>query len=327
MGRVFPTIYSTLSPDALAAEVLPDYDIGAASCRLYLVNVSDTYVVKADGGDTYFFRVYRKSHRTRSEVCFELDMLNHLHCKGVPVSWPLPRRNGSLIHELAAPEGTRYGVLFSAALGQEPSYDDDPEEMASRYGQAVARMHNALDDFASEHTRFQIDLEHLIDGPLRRIQPLLARRPDDWTYVRDFAATVRRRISDAPHGALERGACHGDLQSLHAHLDDDGTMTFYDFDFCGVGYRAYDLAVFPWAARLNDKESIWWPPYLRGYRQERPLNDLDVEFVPIFICARHIWHMGLHAREAEGWGHGGMGDAYFDRRLDWLRALEADYLS
>jgi Ser/Thr protein kinase RdoA (MazF antagonist) len=256
-----------------------------------------------------------------------LDLLNHLYRQGVSVARPLPRPDGTFFRPLVAPEGRRHAVLFTEAEGHEPSYKEDPEGVAFAYGRAVAAIHNALESFDSSHTRFGSDLDHLIDTPLRYIEPFLAHRPDDWAYLRRFAETVRQRIVGLPATALEQGACHGDLQGFHAHISPDGTLTFYDFDFCGFGYRAYDLAVFRWSARLSEQEHVWWPPYLRGYRERRPVNDLDVEAVPLFICARHVWHMGLHTGNAQDWGHGDLGDAYFDRRLGWLRALEADYLT
>ena len=328
MSDCFPTTYSTLSTQALATDVLPDYGVGAvADCRFYSLGVNDTYVVETVQGGTYFLRVYRRGLRSLSDVGYELDVLNHLHRKGVAVARPLPRQDGSLIRELPAPEGTRYAVLFTEAEGKEPSYKQDPKGMAFKYGQAVARMHNALQDFTSQHVRLSADLDYLIHTPLKNIQPLLSHRADDWTYVQRFADTVRQRIVDLPIGALERGACHSDLQGFHAHIAPDGTMTFYDFDFCGYGYRAYDLAVFRWSARLDDQEDVWWEPYLRGYRGERSVNELDVRAVPLFICGRHVWHMGLHTANARSYGYGGLNDAYFDRRMAWLRDLEADYLT
>jgi Ser/Thr protein kinase RdoA (MazF antagonist) len=324
----FPVTYSTLSVQALVQDLLPDYGLGAiVNCRLYSVGVNDTYRIDTAANGAYFLRVYRAGLRSRSDIGYELDLLKHLHRHGVSVARPLPRRDGTYFCELVAPEGRRYTVLFIEAEGHEPSYDQDPEGMAHRYGRAVAGIHNALEDFSSPHARFGSDLDHLIDTPLRNIEPFLAHRPDDWAYLRHFAETVRRRIVGLPATALEQGACHGDLQGFHAHISPDGTLTFYDFDFCGFGYRAYDLAVFRWSARLSEQEQVWWPPYLRGYRERRPVNDLDIEAVPLFICARHIWHMGLHTGNAPDWGHGDLGDAYFDRRLGWLRALEADYLT
>jgi Ser/Thr protein kinase RdoA (MazF antagonist) len=192
-------------------------------------------------------------------------------------------------------------VLFTAVVGKEPSYDSDPESMAFKCGQAVARIHNAVQDFTSQHVRFSIDLDHLIDTSLRNIEPVLSYRTDDWAYVQQFAETVRQRILGLPSSALEQGVCHGDLQGFHAHIAKDGTVTFFDFDFCGFGYRTYDLAIFRWCATLKEQENVWWEPYLQGYREERHANGLDVQAIPLFVCARHIWHMGLHTGNASDW--------------------------
>lgn len=35
--------------------------------------------------------------------------------------------------------------------------------------------------------RFHIDLEHLIDKPLRNIRPFLSHRPHEWDYLQWFA--------------------------------------------------------------------------------------------------------------------------------------------
>jgi Ser/Thr protein kinase RdoA (MazF antagonist) len=327
MNDHFPVTYSTLSAQALATDLLPEYGLGAiANCKLHSTGVNDTYIVRTVGNVTYYLRVYRLGLRSRADVMYELDVLNHLHCKGVSVARPLPHQDGSFIRELLAPEGKRFTVLFTAALGQEPT-DEIAGRMAFEYGLAVAELHNALQDFTSQHTRFHADLNHLIDIPLKHIRPLLSRRVGDWSYVQRFAGAVRQRILELPGSTLEQGVCHGDLQGFHHHIAPDGTMTFFDFDFCGFGYRAYDLSVFRWSGRLVDEELSWWEPYLRGYREIRPVSDLDLQAIPLFVCARHIWHMGLHTANAHDWGYGGLGDKYFDQRLQWLRALEADYLA
>ncbi|MCX6093959.1 MAG: hypothetical protein NTY63_03945 [Candidatus Bipolaricaulota bacterium] len=128
-----------------------------------------------------------------------------------------------------------------------------------------------------------------------------------------------------PEAALERGACHGDLQCYHAHIDDAETLTFYDFDGGGFGFRAYDLVVFRWCARLENQEATRWEAFLSAYRAARHVTDLDVDAVPLFVCARHIWHMGVHAENASHWGYGGLSDEYYSRRIDALRSLADDY--
>ncbi len=328
MSETFPVIYSTLSPQALATEVLPDFGLDNISdCRLYSTGFNDTYKVKTGQGSTYYLRAYRLRWRTLADIQYELDVLNHLHHKGFPAARPVPREDGSFYCEVPAPEGTRYLALFTEAKGNEVSYGQEPEKIALEYGQAVARMHNALDDFSSPHKRFHIDIDHLIDKPLRNIEPFLAHRPDDWAYLQQLAGSVRQRILDLPASALEQGFCHGDLQGYHANATESGALTFFDFDCGGYGYRAYDLAVFRWCARREEQEDLRWEPFLRGYRERRPLNDLDVRAIPLFVFTRYLWHMGVHTQNSPDWGFGPLNDEYFDGRLKQLRQVEADYLT
>jgi Ser/Thr protein kinase RdoA (MazF antagonist) len=187
-------------------------------------------------------------------------------------------------------------------------------------------MHNALDDFSSPHARFHKDIEHFIDKPLGNIQPFLAHRPDDWAYLQKFAETLRQQIMALPAGALEQGVCHGDLQGYHANFARDGILTFFDFDCGGYGYRAYDLAVFLWCCRLEKAVDARWKPFLNAYRETRGVQDLDVQAVPLFVCARYLWHMGVHTQNAPDWGCGWLNNAYFDQRIAQLKQAESDYL-
>jgi Ser/Thr protein kinase RdoA (MazF antagonist) len=328
METTFPVTNSTLSVVDLAMDVVPAFGVGSvAECKFFSFGINDTYRVRTRADEIYFMRVYRAGLRSRSDVSYELEMLNHLHKKGVGVAHPLPTRSGSYFLDLPAPEGTRFAALFTLAPGKEPSYDEQPQILAEKYGRAVAKIHNALDDFPGPSRRAGPDLDHLIDTPLKHIEPFLAEQPEMWEYIRQFSARLRKRILECPADTLELGACHGDLQGYHAHIAENGSMTFYDFDFCGFGFRSYDLAVFRWCARLKDQEDIWWEPYLQGYCDERSIADVDLRAVPLFICARHIWHMGLHTANAHTWGCGDLNESYFSGRIKWLHDLERDYLS
>jgi Ser/Thr protein kinase RdoA (MazF antagonist) len=328
MTTTFPVIASTLSPQALASDILPGFGVGAvADCRYYSGGFNDTYRVKTVDGSTYYLRAYRPQWRTLADIQYELDVLIHLQRKGFPAARPMLYRDGQLFCAVPAPEGQRFLALFTEAPGPEISYDDEPAKMAQRYGQAVAQMHNALDDFSSPHPRFHKDIEHFIDRPLRNIEPFLAHRPDDWSYLQQFAETLRQRILSAPAAALEQGFCHGDLQGYHANVAPDGTLTFFDFDCGGYGFRAYDLAVFLWCCRLEDAVDVRWEPFLSSYRETRPIRELDLQAIPLFVCARYLWHMGVHTQNAPDWGIGFLHDGYFDNHLKRLRQADEDYLT
>ena len=327
MTEQFPVIASTLHPTALAIEILPGFGVGAVTeCKFFSGGFNDTYQVKTADEQTYYLRAYRPKWRTLADIQYELDVLNHLKNKGFPAAQPLTYRDDQFYCAVPAPEGTRYLALFTECSGPEISYEHEPETMAQHYGQAVAQMHNALDDFISPYPRFHKDLAHFIDMPLRNVEPFLAKRPTDWAYFQAFAEKVRRKILALPASELEMGFCHGDLQGYHAKVDEDGNLTFYDFDCGGYGYRSYDLAVFLWCCRLEDAIDVRWEPFLQGYQEARHLNHFDLQAVPLFVCCRYLWHMGVHAQNTPDWGIGFLNDEYFDGHLKRLRQAEEDYL-
>jgi Ser/Thr protein kinase RdoA (MazF antagonist) len=261
-----------------------------------------------------------------ADIQYELEVLEHLKQKGFPAARPVAYQDGQRFCAVPAPEGTRYLALFTEAPGPEISYAHEPEQVARRYGQAVAEMHNALDDFLSPYPRFSLDLDYFTVQPLRFVAPYLADRPTDWTYVQHFAETLRQRMLALPATALSQGFCHGDLQGYHANVGSDGTLTFFDFDCGGYGFRAYDLAVFLWCCRLEEATAVRWEPFLNSYRATRPLHELDKQTIPLFVCARYLWHIGVHAQNAPDWGYGFLDERYFDDHLKRLRQAEADYL-
>jgi Ser/Thr protein kinase RdoA (MazF antagonist) len=328
MSRVFPVLASILSPGALIREVLPGFAVGEISqCAFYSGGFNHTYRVRTVEGNTYWLRAYRMGWRTLEDIRYELDVLNHLKRKGFPAAQPVLYQDGQCFCAVAAPEGQRTVALFTEAPGQEVSYAHEPERVAARYGRAVAHMHSALEDFSSPHRRFHLDIAHFIDRPLHHIEPFLAHRPDDWAYVQQFAETLRQRLLSLPAGELEQGFCHGDLQGYHAKADSDGTLTFFDFDCGGYGFRAYDLAVFLWCCRLQDAVAVRWPSFLQAYRETRASGDFNVQAVPLFTCARYLWHMGVHTQNSPDWGIDFLNDEYFDTHLKRLRDAEADYLT
>jgi len=328
MKITFPVIQSVLSPKALAEDVESRFTIGEiAECTFYSGGFNHTYILKTSLNRVYYLRAYRQPWRTLEDIKYELDVLNHLNRQGFPAAQPIADKECNYHWSIFAPEGVRYAALFSEAPGPEISYEKKPKKTAYQYGQAVASMHNALENFSSTHKRFHKDIYHLIDKPLRYIEPFLSHRPDDWAYLQSFARKTRQGILDMPAGSLEMGFCHGDLQGYHANVDSDGTFTFFDFDCGGYGFRAYDLAVFLWCCRLDDAVDSRWEPYIRGYQETRTINSLDLKAVPFFVCARYIWHMGVHTQNAPDWGHGWLKDEYFDKRLKLLRRVETDYLT
>lgn len=327
MDQVFPVTHSTLSVEALKTNVLTDYDLeDVIDLKLLNLGLNDTYVVRTVNNRKYILRVYRKGWRSNSDILYEIDVLNHLSNKDVSVSKPLSKKDGEFIKVLLAPEGKRSAVLFTYAEGKEAPYEKDVKTKMFNYGRGAAKIHQATEDFKSQHSRFLLDIDYLINTPLKSIGSMLSHRQKDWNYLLQLADKIHTQLSKIPIDNLEQGFCHGDLHSGNANFADDETVTFYDFDSGGWGYRAYDISVLRWNARLRKKERKFWKPFLRGYQKERSLKNLDLQAVPLFVGIRHFLLLGVHTAGGKDWGYGWMNDQYFTRAIEFFKKWEKEYL-
>lgn len=319
----FPVTHSILSPQALRSEVESDYDVGTPLvCQLISRGLNDTYLLKT-ADNRYILRVYRLGWRSLSDILYELDLLVHLDWKGVPVSTPLSRKDGSLTRALLAPEGIRQMVLFTHAKGKPISWD---EAHSYLHGHAVGEIHKAANDFVSPHPRFPLDLEHLLERPLKSIQPFLKHRLEDWEYLRRLADQLRERITQLAADGLAWGVCHGDLYPDNAYIAEDDTVTIFDFDCGGPSWWSYDLAVFRHEGKLAKKDDSIWAAFFKGYIERRDVNELDLKAIPVFVTARHVWLMGMRTSNAEHFGYGWIDEGYWDRLMKFLREWVVEHL-
>jgi Ser/Thr protein kinase RdoA (MazF antagonist) len=332
--------HSLLSPDALGRHVQAAYAIGEVrACTLLQHNLNDTYVVDATTGH-YVLRASQAerasgySRRTREDILFELDVLQHLSRKGVPVAAPLAQRDGAYVSAVQAAEGGRHLALFTYAPGEPVTPPTQTEPLARGYGAAMAALHVATDDFASTHSRFALDVDFLLARPLQVVEPYLAHRPDDWRSLRALGAAAAERMASLQACGLDCGVCHGDAQGGNAHVTPDGTITFFDFDVCGTGWRAYDIAVFFWGAALGRQRLGWdastvdrlCAAYLSGYQQRRTLGPADREAIAPCVLLRQCWYLGLEAGNWDSWGISeARRGAFFDRELTFMREWAAEH--
>jgi Ser/Thr protein kinase RdoA (MazF antagonist) len=317
--RPFPVYYSTLAAEALGNEIARTYGLsGSLRCALLQRGLNDTYLVAA-GRERWVARVYRAGWRSRSEIAWELELLEHLADRGAPVSVPIRALDGSLMQELAAPEGPRWLVGFTWASGVPLSWERVEE--ARLAGRVVAAIHTAADDFASSQQRFCLDVEYLIDDSLGAIEPFMAHRQSDWEELVGLAGALRERLLAATDG-LDWGPCHGDFCAGNLHLD--GTsVTAFDFDFAASGWRAYDM-VAAWRMSGRDPRGSTWRAFRHGYEQLRALAPCDRGAVPLFDAAAHLWSGGLRTTKARESGVNRVGDWYLDTVLGSLHSLEGE---
>ncbi|MFA1819843.1 phosphotransferase [Virgibacillus oceani] len=290
----------TLIDEASIKELLHDYNLDKIKqCQFLTSGLNDTYYIK-DARRAYIFRVYRHNWRDASGILFELDALNHLKKQKFPLSSPISKKDGSYLCEIKVPEGLRYGVLFSYANGERPIVNTDHSFLM---GKTLGKMHVQTDNFQTREDRgFEIDTAYLLDKPSSFITPVLETYFDK-EVVKSFHDTIEKIKIELEERNLEIGFCHGDFHNHNMHIKSK-KLEIFDFDCCGIGYRAYDIAVSWWNLITNYKndEKECWDAFLQGYLTERDLRKDDFYVLPFLTTARRIWLLGTMLENDDVWG-------------------------
>jgi Ser/Thr protein kinase RdoA (MazF antagonist) len=328
MSDFFPVECSILSSGALCEQILPHYALlGSRHCHLLQHGDNDTYLVHHEQ-DKYILRVWQKDTRPREEIEAEMGLLSLLAQGQVPVARPLKRGDGIYLTAVNAPEGERLIGLFGYAAGKVPGKQITPEQSYA-YGWAVAAMHQRFDSITHSYPRPPLNLQTLLETPVAALMPWLGHRPADEAYLMTLAETLTAQVSAVPLIPPLYGLCHGDLHKTNLLWTPEGQLTLLDFDLCGYGWRAYDLAVLFWSTRYLPQAEAVRAAYLEGYTTLRPLHPLEFQALPYFVAIRDIYITATeldHARRGV-MGSDAINEAFFDEHFQfirrWMAAIEA----
>jgi len=310
--------YSTMRGDELLAKIVSQYDIEAPlECVFKQRGVNDTYELRC-ANRKYSLRVYRYALRERDEIDFEMAAISYLYEKGVNVAYPIVKKNGDYVTKIEAPEGVRYVIITAHANGEHLRFKESDQVV--RFGKSAATLHKLSDGFSTPHQRPDMDIDYLLDNSLHIIRPYFDKSPDVWNILEKAATKIRSCVSAESRNKLDTGFCHGDFHGGNVREADD-VMTHFDFDCCGMGLRIYDLATFKWSARQRDKHDEQWPAFLKGYQSVRPIGEVDLALVDMFVFIRHIWLMSLHMSNADHFGHRLTSKEYIDHQMNFLKEL------
>jgi len=298
MKPVFPTIYSTLSPAALATLVSEKYGIKNTQCKLLVRGVGDTYLVESPG-HRFILRIYRSTHRGLPQVQAETTLLLALQQAHVSVSYPIADLSGQYIQQLNAAEGLRPAVLFSYAPGQPASILTDGQLIS--LGHEMARFHNVSASIRLNGERWNFDLSSMFFQPLITLKQAFADNPEDYAWLQQAAQKAANRLTQMDTAAFSSGYCHFDFLAKNFHFDGD-KITFFDFDFLGHGWLVNDVMTF-WQhlcldvhfGRMDQATADKaYAVFIKAYRDCRPISDRELAAVPYLSLGFWLFYGAFH---------------------------------
>jgi Ser/Thr protein kinase RdoA (MazF antagonist) len=265
----------------LLRRALPVYGLPPET-PLTLLNRSENETWRA--GDLVL-RLHRQGYHTKPEIASELAWLTALQdLPGLNAVRPVPGAQG-LVTEIDG----RFLVAFAPIAGQELQPGDDLARWFAPLGEITARLHLHARTWTQPQgfTRKRWDAETILGpqphwGHWRQAQGLDA---EGEALLSRATRAVATKLNAYGTGPDTFGLIHADLRLANLMANGDA-LTAIDFDDCGFGWWAYDLAsalsFIETDPRLPDLIARWCD----GYTRIAPLRPQDRAMIPALIFLR-----------------------------------------
>lgn len=318
------TINTVLSGQAIAHALSSrQEELGIIEhCELLRRGFNDVYEVQTGKG-RFVARLSALRARGPANLEYELSMLACAEANGANVAAGV----GGAI-KLTLPEGVRELAVFRHIDGTAPESPQDFEAT----GEELARIHQATEGYSGPISRYTLDFHHLVERPLSWLKQLPAMDEDLRDEYEALAHEVGRVLGSGAGLKLVmcHGDCHGGNNFIQAQTHGSRRAAFFDFDDGGPGWLAYELAVLLWGhlpksveTEIESNVVERYRAFLAGYRRVCPLSSADLEAVPCFLVARHIWLLGERASRRNDWGSQIVSSAWLRKQVpvmrSWLR--------
>jgi Ser/Thr protein kinase RdoA (MazF antagonist) len=299
----FPVSSSILSATHLARFVQSRYLLSSDTvCRLIKTGINHSYLI-TDGEDKFVFRVYSLNWRSVTEIGEEIALLNNLKEHHIPVSYPIEDSTKNYIQDIAAPEGKRYGVLFSYAPGEKMlSYSTN---IHFSVGEAMAGMHLLTRDQHINRVTYNSGI--LVKDAIERIRPFINNDSEEFIYLEKVKEYLITQLDQLSISTLRRGIVHLDIWYDNMHFDSNGDIYMFDFDFCGNGPLCLDIAYYMMQLHKIEKDEneyqLKLKSFLDGYESVTPISEEEKNAVPVMGVSVFIFYLGTQCHRYDNWSN------------------------
>ncbi|MCH8907916.1 MAG: phosphotransferase [Candidatus Heimdallarchaeota archaeon] len=289
------SISSQLDPLQLGAFIQDQYNLGdQISVQLLKKGFNDHYLVKTSS-KKFVMRVYSTISSwniLREQKEFEVEFMDYLSDNGIHVTKPVKTQSGDFLSSIKTIEGPRESFLMEYIPIERYEVT---VEWCRKAGTRIGKFHEIAAQFQSNNRRLEIDLDYLIDHPIGKIvkyQPVI--EIDHFPNVfEEVGMLLRKKIENLSLSDEVFGLIHGDL-GLHNLIYYENLLHLFDFDLCGYGYRAFDLAVFKntldFIGRGTQEHQ---DAFDSGYDSVRTVGNDEKVLLDLMINAiHHIWLLG-----------------------------------
>jgi Ser/Thr protein kinase RdoA (MazF antagonist) len=323
MGSEFfdlPTEDQQKSLTTFAVELLKDYGIYGAQVSCINFEFNATFSVETESGTKYALRININSTRTVENMKAEVEWVRHLNrTSGVHVPTPIATvKDDYIVSALHADSGqTLYGVMYSWLEGEELG-DEPTSQQLHEVGRTIATLHQESSEFA------------LSSGNS------LPTFNDFFWGTEDFLFSEKSLLSDPDRALIQQAHDlimkftnelyeNSKVHIIHADMHGwnlmwhEGQLSIFDFDDCGYGVEAQDLAVTLYYLDTPEQDEA----LLNGYKSVRPLPTYSANAMKALLLQRRLLLLN-YLFETKNQEHKEILPAYLEKSLERVSTFLTD---
>jgi Ser/Thr protein kinase RdoA (MazF antagonist) len=214
------------------------FDIDAKSAAF--VGASQNFVYRVNHrGAHRIARISVMRRRTRAEIQGELEWIEFLYAKGLPVCVPQSTASGAKFAEMAIDGRFYLLAVFEEAAGRKAARGDLSVEFCDCVGELIGRMHAAAIEATA--TGYKVCRGDWSSSRLLTKDMIETKAPIGDKF-RGSVSKLMQEISAIPPTSSNHGLLHGDVNMGNIHIH-DGRIQIFDFDNAEYGYFLQDLVV------------------------------------------------------------------------------------
>jgi len=240
-------------------------------------------------GQPLILRLGHSLRRTPNLIRGEVDWINYLAQGGAAVAPAQCSLKGELVELIDDGAGGAYlATAFAKAPGTPPAWTGQTSAFIEHYGQVIGRMHRLTQQYTPADPAWQ--RPQWDDAAMTDAIDFL---PATESHARQQLIDLIAKLQQLPQGPEVYGLVHQDAHLGNCLIDDEGALTFFDFDDCCYTWFANDIAIVLFYI-VNGRDDpaayadFFLPHFLRGYARENHFDKQWFLSIPDFLKLREL---------------------------------------
>jgi Ser/Thr protein kinase RdoA (MazF antagonist) len=268
-----------------AHELLKSYGVSNAKVSCINFGFNATFSIETETGVKYALRININSAKTIKNLLAEIEWVRHLNrTAGINTPTPIATLKDEFIVSAVHPESglTLFAVMYSwlqgELIGDEPTLDQLHE-----VGKAIALLHQDSANFVLSN---QLELPTFDDFFWSTEDFLFSEKSKLSVVEKSLLQEAHDLIMEFTRDLYETSAVHIIHADVHGWnlMWHEGKLSIFDFDDCGFGVEAQDIAVALYYLDTPEQDQA----LLAGYKSIKPLPTYSENAMKALLLHRRL---------------------------------------